>query len=162
MNTISTITKYLVDTNVLIGFSLWKPISLNFNSIFWSKFSDALKNGEWVLLDVVANEVQYDTDLVKWCKEQKKNGLVTKIEDENRSRAVEINDQYKMIDGATGKSEVDTYLIAYAEANNIGIFSRESFRKNAGELYKIPDVCQLLNIKRTNKPKTFLRAIGFN
>ena len=114
------------------------------------------------MLDVVANEVQYDTDLVKWCKEQKKNGLVTKIEDENRGRAVEINDQYKMIDGATGKSEVDTYLIAYAEANNIGIFSRESFRKNTSDLYKIPDVCQLLNIKRTNKPKTFLRAIGFN
>lgn len=157
-----TKTKYLVDTNVLIGFSLWKPISLNLNKEFWSKFSGTLASGEWVLLDVVANEVRYDNDLIKWCNEQKRNGLFTKINDDNKNRAVEINNQYKMIDGSTGKSEVDTYLIAYAEASNLGIFSRESPRKDPAELFKIPDVCQILNIKRINKPKIFLKEIGFN
>lgn len=162
MITSSTKIKYLIDTNVLIGFSLWKPISLKLNSDFWLELSNTLKNGEWILLDVIANEVQYDPDLVKWCKEQKKNGLVTKIEDAHRDRAVELNDQYKMIDGDTGKSEADTYLLAYAEDKSLGIFSRESHRKNSTDLYKIPDVCHLLGIKSTNKPKTFLKEIGFN
>lgn len=154
--------KYLVDTNVLIEFSLWKSMSLNLNNEFWSKLSDALKIGNWVLLDVVVKEVLYDNDLITWFKELNKKGLITKLKDENRERAVEINNLYKMIDETNGKSEVDTFLIAYAEANNLGIFSRESPRKSTDDLYKIPDVCQILNIKRVSKPRVFLKEIGFN
>ncbi len=154
--------KYLLDTNILIGFSLWKPIALKLNENFWLQFSDALKNDEWVLLDVVVNEVKGDKDLIKWCKEQKKNGLIKRINDDNRNRAVKINNQYTMIDQTTGKSTVDTYLVAYAETNNLGIFSRESQRINQTYLYKIPDVCKELGIKRLSKPKAFLREIGFN
>lgn len=161
----STKTKYLVDTNVLIDLSLWKPMSLNFNDEFWVKLKDALKGGDWILLDVVVNEVRFDHDknlLIKWLKDLNKEGLVTKLDDNYRNRGIEINNEYKMIDGSTGKSEVDTYLIAYAEANHLGIFSRESFRKKATDLYKIPDVCKTLNIERVNKPKAFLKDIGFN
>jgi hypothetical protein len=157
--------KYLVDANVLIDLSLWKPISLNWNNEFWLKLSKALEFGDWVLLDVVVKEVKYDHDnnsLIKWLKELNKSGLITKLENEYRVRGVEINNQYRMIDATTGKSEVDTYLIAFAEANNLGIFSRESFRKNIADLYKIPDVCQILNIKRVNKPKAFFKEIGFD
>lgn len=154
--------KYLLDTNVLIGFSLWKPISLKLNDVFWLEFSNALEKDKWVLLDVVAKEVKFDKDLIKWCKEQTKKGLVKKIDDVNRNRAVEINNQYNMIDQSTYKSTVDTYLIAYAEANNLGIFSRESPRIKPTDLYKIPDVCQALSISRINKPKVFLKEIGFN
>jgi Domain of unknown function (DUF4411) len=154
--------KYLVDTNVLIGFSLWKPISLNFNADFWKKFSEALVDEKWVLLDVVSSEVKFDSDLMKWCKEQKDKGVIKKISDVDKNRAVEINNDHKMIDSITGKSTVDTYLVAYAEANGLGVFSRESFRKDSTELYKIPDVCQILKIKQTNKPKIFLKEIGFN
>jgi hypothetical protein len=154
--------KYLLDTNVLIGFSLWKPISLKLNDVFWAEFSNALEKDKWVLLDVVANEVKFDKDLMKWCKEQAKKGLVKKIDDVNRNRAVVINNQYNMIDQSTYKSTVDTYLIAYAEANNLGIFSRESPRIKPTDLYKIPDVCQILNISRLSKPKAFLKEIGFN
>lgn len=67
-----------------------------------------------------------------------------------------------MIDATSGKSEVDTYLIAYAEANNLGIFSRESRRENSRTLYKIPDVCDILNIKHIHSPRFFLEEIGFN
>ena len=161
MNTPAKI-KYLLDANVLIGFSLWKPIALNLNKDFWSKFGDALARGEWVLLDVVVKEIKYDRDLMKWCQEQDKKGVVKKISDNNKSRGVEINNQYKMIDETTLKSTVDTYLIAYAEANNLGVFSRESPRINSKFLYKIPDVCEILNIKRIKSPKFFLKEIGFD
>jgi hypothetical protein len=155
-------TKYLVDTNILIGFSHWKPMSLTFNNQFWSEMEEALANKEWVLVDAVVDEVIYDIDLKKWCKEQVKKGLVDKITDDDRMRAVEINNQYKMIDQASGNSTVDTYLLAYAERNGYGIFSQESPRVNTAGLYKIPDVCDKLQISRIRKPKVFLKEIGFN
>ena len=151
--------KYLVDTNVLIGFSLWTPILLNGG--FWEKLEKSLEDGKWVLLDVVIKEIKYNPELVRWCKKQEKKGLVQKICEDNKYRAIEINNRYKMIDEVTQKSTVDTYLIAYAEANNLGIFSRESPRANPADLYKIPDVCKELNISRIKQPMVFLKSIGF-
>jgi len=154
-------TIYLLDTNILIGFSLWKPMSLKLNDIFWTELTKSLEQGNWILLDVVANEVTSDKDLIAWCKEQKKNKLITELDDDSRDRAVEINKLYPMINQTTFKSEVDTFIIAYAEANSFGIFSRESPRVGSG-LYKIPDVCDILGIARLSKPKAFLKEIGFN
>lgn len=150
---------YILDTNVLFGLSLWIPIKLN--TIFWSKLESALQSGEWILLDVVVGEVTHEGDLKKWCKEQKKNGLVINISDEDRNRAVEINNTYRMIDDTTQKSTVDTYLIAHAEANNLIVFSRESPRGNDTQLYKIPDVCDILKVQHTKSPERFYRAIGY-
>jgi hypothetical protein len=67
--------KYLLDTNVLIEFSVWKPISLNLNKDFWTGFETALRKNDWILLDVVAGEVKYDNDLIGWINNQKKNGI---------------------------------------------------------------------------------------
>ena len=156
---LKTETKFLVDTNVLIGFSLWIPIPLNGG--FWNKLEEALKNDKWVLVDVVVKEIKYNSDLEKWCKKQENKGLVKKICDDNKYKAIKINNQYKMIDEVTHKSTVDTYLIAYAEANNLGIFSRESPRANSTDLYKIPDVCDKLKIERIKQPMVFFKKIGF-
>ncbi len=101
MNTPAKI-KYLLDANVLIGFSLWKPIALNLNKDFWSKFRDALARGEWVLLDVVVKEIKYDRDLMKWCQEQDKKGLVKKISDNDKSRGVFYQQAVEGVDGDRG------------------------------------------------------------
>ena len=143
----------------MIGFSLWLPITLH--GVFWAKFAESLAKGEWILLDVVVKEIKYNPDLQKWCKEQEKKGLVKAIDDTHRDRGVEINNSNKMIDAATGKSTVDTYIIAYAEANKLVLFSRESPMKPGDALYKIPDVCSILKVDRIAKPQIFLEAIGF-
>ena len=114
-----------------------------------------------LLLDAVVREIKYNSELEKWCKEQGKAGLVKNITDVNKARAVEINNQYKMIDETTQKSTVDTYLIAYAEANSLVVFSREGPKGNGDVLYKIPDVCDKLKIKRIRKPEDFMVAIGY-
>ena len=159
MNSAAKRKIYVLDTNVLIGFSLWLPIHLN--GLFWTKTTEALKNGDWVLLDAVVKEVKYNDPLTKWCKEQGQKSLVQAITDVHKTRGVAINNQYKMIDDTTLKSTVDTYLIAYAEANGLIVFSRESPRKNSTELYKIPDVCTALGIQRIAKPEIFMQAIGY-
>ena len=151
---------YLLDANVLFDLSLWLPISLNKN--FWAKLEEALQNGAWVLLDAVVDEIKYDNDgLKKWCEEQKKKGLMQSIDDSHKSRGVEINNQYKMIDETTQRSTVDTYLIACAEAHGLAVLSREGYRKNPNDLYKIPDVCKALNVKIVRKPREFFEAIGY-
>ena len=118
--------------------------------------------GRWVLLDVIYREVKFDRDLLKWCKEQNKKGLVTNIDDGIRNQAININNNYEMIDPLTFKSEADTFLLAFAKINGLGIFSRESKRTKERDLYKIPDVCDIFKIRHTSKPKVFLKEIGFN
>ena len=159
MTTSSDKKIYLLDTNVLINFSLWLPIACH--DTFWAKLAESLARGEWVLLDLVIKEIRYSPDLQKWCKEQERSSLVKAVGDDHKSRGVEINSQYKMIDEATQKSTVDTYIIAYAEANKLVVFSRESAMKPNGPLYKIPDVCSALGVERIAKPEVFLKAINF-
>lgn len=153
----SSTTKYVIDTNTLIGFSLWTPISLN--SHFWNALEDALKNGKWILLDVVVKEILYDKPLQNWCKKQK--AYVTTLSNDDRNEGININNTYPMIDQATFKSTVDTYIIAHAQRNGLGVFSRESPKDPNGTLNKIPDVCRMLGVPCVKKPEAFLNSIGY-
>jgi len=151
---------YVLDTNILVEFSKWLPLDLN--KVFWLKMEESLQKGQWVLLDVAINEVERDNEgLKKWCDDQKKKGLIKNIDDSHRNRAIEINNLYKMIDETTGKSDGDTYLIAYAEANKLVVFSREGYRAKDTDLYKIPDVCGELKVKVIRRPRIFLEAIEY-
>lgn len=152
-------TIYVVDANILIGFSIWNP--LEFEPAFWSKFEKALEDKKWVLLDAVVGEIKYDGELKKWCKQQKDKGLVTAINDEIRNLAIEINNKYKMINIETGNSSVDPFIIAYASENGLGIFTREIHKTPTDLLLKIPDVCKELEIPCIKQPKSFMRSIGF-
>lgn len=159
MNGLQEKRVYILDTNVLIEFYIWIPISLN--KTFWDGLEEALKEDEWILLDVVVDEIRHTPELEKWCERQKRNGLVKRIEDRNRERAIEINNTYKMIDESNGNSTTDTYIIAYAEENKLSIFSRESFRIKENGLFKILEVCQRLNIVTIKRPVKFLESISF-
>ena len=66
-----------------------------------------------------------------------------------------------MIDQNTFKSETDTYIIAYASNNNVGVFSAEMEKLPIEKLYKIPDVCKELKVAFTHIPKVFLESIGY-
>jgi len=151
--------EYVIDTNTLIGFYTWVPISLN--KIFWDKLEVALKEKRWILLDVVVKEILHPKPLADWCKKLKNGGLVTDINDDDRNKAIDINNQYQMIDQDTHKSTVDTYIIAYALNNKKAVFSRETYKTNNDTLYKIPDVCTLFKIEHTKRPEDFLNSIGF-
>lgn len=149
---------YLLDTNILIEFSLWLPIDLY--PSFWKNLAASLAKNEWVLLDEVVAEIKYNKPLEDWCKEQKQRGYITKVSDEDRERAIVINSTYKMIDAASKNSTADTYLLAHAEANQLTILSREGNRKKETDLFKIPDTCKELHIPQERKPRHFYEATG--
>ena len=148
-----------MDTNTLIGFSIWNPIGLN--KTFWEKLESSLKEGRWVLLDVVFKEVTHAGPLKEWCKKQKQVGLVTDISDNDKLSAIEINNNYPMIDQATFNSSGDPYIIAYALNNKVSVFTREIHKTPIEVLHKIPDVCKILNVKVTKEPKEFLESIEY-
>ncbi|PIZ81296.1 MAG: hypothetical protein COY02_02800 [Parcubacteria group bacterium CG_4_10_14_0_2_um_filter_41_6] len=157
----STESVYVIDTNILIGFDIWHPFK-NCPD-FWVKLESAIKDGKVILLDVVVDEVRpYNLGLTKWLKKQKDNGLIIKISDEVREEAVRINNQYKMINQNTGNSIADTYVIAFALLNGVGIFTRESPRKYSNQLYKIPDVCDKFGIAYKRSPAEIMSFIGIN
>lgn len=153
--------RYVLDTNILINFGLFAPIS--FNKSFWNRLEALLDSGDWILLDVVVGEIKYNNDLIAWCKKQKVDGRVTSIDDSHKLRAIAINNQYKMIDTKTFKSEVDTFIIAYAEDKKLTIFTREGYKDplDPKALYKIPDVCKLLKVRFERLPEMFLKNIGY-
>jgi hypothetical protein len=151
--------KYILDTNVLFELAIW--ISPKLNKPFWVKMHESLRDGKWVLLDVIVEEIRRDGDLKKWCKEMKSAGLVTEVTSQQRLRGVEINNAYKIINDATQQSQADVYLIAFAEENKLCIFTRERNKRHNEELYKIPDVCDQLNVNYIRTPEDFYEAMGF-
>lgn len=151
---------YLLDTNILIGLALWHPFKNS--KVFWKKFEEALQRGEWILLDTVVGEIEYEGALKDWCKAQKKLGLVRNLEDSHRERGIAINNMYPMVDEATQKSDNDPYIIAYAEANSLTVFTREGLRKQDDLLHKIPDVCRQLQVPYIRQPEHFMNAIGYS
>lgn len=159
MNNDPSTTKYVMDTNMLIGFSKWIPISLN--KSFWDALESSLEERKWVLLDIVVNEIKFNKPLEDWCKKQKASGLMTNISDADKNGGIKINNDYPMIDQNTFKSETDTYIIAHALNNKLGVFSAEMQKLPADKLYKIPDVCKELGVKFIHKQKDFLESINF-
>jgi hypothetical protein len=152
-------TKYVIDANVLIDLALWYPFGCSDG--FWSQLETVLQQKKFILLDVIVDEVKYSGPLLDWLKKQKKNGLVITMDDSVKEKAIEINNQYKIIDENTGNSQGDAYLIAFALLNNLSIFTREGHRKNEDDLYKIPDACEKLGIKYIRRPKLFFSNIGY-
>ncbi|MFA6422210.1 MAG: DUF4411 family protein [Candidatus Buchananbacteria bacterium] len=157
MNIEENETIFVLDTNILIESAYWYPFE--FFPEFWQVMEKLLKEGRWILLDVVEQEIGGPKKLKKWINTQKVNGLVNKITDEVRSLAAEINDQYQIIDGI--KSQADAYIIAFSKINGCTLFTREGHRKMPSDIYKIPDVCDILAIKYIRYVKDFIRSVGF-
>ena len=160
MSTINSInhTKYIIDTNTIAKFAYWLPLAMH--SDFWNKMENKLHNGEWVLLDCVVGEIKYfGHELNIWMKKQK--NFVTKITQKDFLKAAEINNSYPMIEQSTGRSTVDTYIVAHALNNGLGILSQENSRRLGEKLYKIPDTCSLYNIPCIKRPDTFLKKINY-
>jgi ribosomal protein S8 len=146
----------IIDTNILIGFDRWIPRKTY--SIFWNNLEEKISEGRIILLDVVMNEIK--GDLRVWCKTLKQKGFLSTISSEDRFRALQINQQYPMIDNVTMKSQVDTWIIAYAERNQYMICSRETRKQPNKRIYKIPDTCDALSIEVTSKPSGLYSRTG--
>ncbi len=145
---------YVIDTNILINFRIFTP--MNIHKIFWSRLHAAIASGRIILIKDVAEECK-DKDLKEWIAGVK----ITKINDDIRLRASEINNKYSLITEKAGvvKSEADPVIIAYAEVNDCIVFTYESNRRKKTDPMKIPDVCDELGMDYERVPVTVLENI---
>ena len=154
--------KYLIDANILIKFQHFTP--REYHQRFWQALADQVKQGKIVILDKVAEECR-GRWLNIWLQESDISQLVVTVDSATRQKAVEINDQYQMITqepGGSLKSVADTYMIAYAQQNNLSIFSDEQGKRPPQTVNKIPDVCDDLQIGYKRNPIAVMHELQFD
>ncbi len=149
-------TTYVIDTNILINWSIFTP--MEFHTTFWKQLSDCIQSKQIIVIQDVADECKFGL-LKGWVTEQ----TIIPIDDGVRQRAIEINDKYTLITQKSGstKSEADPVIIAYAEKNHYGVFSYESKKKPFDNVNKIPDVCEDLDISCERWTAKILKEINF-
>ena len=134
-------TNYAIDANILINLHIFA--AQEYHPQFWSRLADMVNQGRVVIIQDIAQECR-DKPLKEWLKQVK----VTKIDQATALRAVAINNQYPIITVVNGqiKSKADPRLIACAQAKSLHVLTYEQGRRHPRQPYKIPDVCQKLNI----------------
>ena len=145
---------YVIDANILISFRIFTP--MNIHKIFWRRLYAAIASGRIILIKDVAEECKYEP-LKGWVAGVK----ITKINDDLRYRALEINNTYSLITERDGivKSKADPVIIAYAEKNNCTVFTHEAKRKSEQDPMKIPDACDKLGVLCKRWPDQVLENI---
>ena len=152
---------YVLDTNIFINLKIFLPPEMFV--LFYEKLFSSIKEGKVVLLECVLKELEKGTnnELDIFLQKCKDNNLITKT-DSFIERGVEINNNYKMIDETSRKSEADTIIIAFCEQSEYYILlTREGYKKENDFLYKIPDVCKILKVKFNRKMEDFYNYIGY-
>ena len=154
-------TKYALDTNILINFEIFTPDQYHKN--FWKELSRKVEQGQIVIIEDIANECRRGF-VKKWVGSLRKAKHITELDDRTRQAAIKINSQYKLTQsGASGriKSQADAPLIAYARAHNLVVFTYEQKKRNPNDPNKIPDVCDQLAIKWMRWPKKVMGTLAF-
>ena len=155
-------SKYVIDANILISFHIFTPGA--YHQKFWNELERQVAAGNITVLEEIANECK-DPFLQTWLAGLKQKGLITKVNNDVRQRALQLNAKHQIVTiDSTGriKSQADTYLLAYAQKHNLSIFTYESSRRNPQDPPKIPDVCQAEGINYQRFPFPVMRQLAFS
>lgn len=152
---------YVIDSNFFISFhsDLLPP---DIYPAFWDKLKAHYVKGNWLLLDCVKNEIEKGKDtLVDWIKDPCFTPLdTTEVQTINSYRMImndlQNNSQYS--DEAKGKYAgcADSWIVAFAYANNFIIVTRETSKPKSKSNIKIPDIANHHGVK-TMDVNTFMR-----
>lgn len=148
--------KYVIDTNILIKFERFAPPE--FHQTFWKYLLKNVENGNIIIIEDIDKEWKAGKLKKPFSKH------ITKVADNVREKAVQINNKYGLITEDIGgkiKSKADPVLIAYAQVHNCSVFTDEGYRKTSNDPMKIPDVCKQLNIHCQRLPSHVFEAIDF-
>jgi hypothetical protein len=144
---------YSVDTSGwLDGWQRYYPADV-FPSL-WSKLDDLITAGEIISSEEVYLELKRkDDDLHAWIQARKQ--MLVPLDEAIQVHAVGLLDEFpRLVDTLRGRSKADPFVIATAMARGAVVVTGEPL---TGKLDKprIPDVCQLKNIRCI----TFLQMI---
>jgi len=151
--------KYCIDTSALLD--AWvRWYAPDILPTFWEKIDQTISEGRLLSSEEVLHELERkegDT-LYKWAGQRR--SIFLPLDDAVQKAHIEIMGQFgRLVDGRTGKSYADPWVIATAVVNDCTVVTGEI---GTGSLTrpKIPDVCASLGIDCISVMK-LIRAEGW-
>lgn len=150
-------TIYVIDACALIDAARNYNMSKKSFSHIWVTLDDLIQNGELISSTEIMDELK-DDDLKIWAKQHKECFLP--LTRDVQAKTTEVLSQFPTLIKirSTGNSNADPFLIATAVLQGGTIVTNEKLGDNKTKDYKIPNVCQALNIPYMNL-HTFLDQI---
>lgn len=150
-------TIYVIDACALIDAARNYNMSKKSFSHIWAALDDLIQNGELISSTEIMDELK-DDDLKAWAKQHKECFLP--LTRDVQAKTTEVLSQFPTLIKirSTGNSNADPFLIATAVLQGGTIVTNEKLGDNKTKDYKIPNVCQALNIPYMNL-HTFLDQI---
>ena len=150
-------TIYVIDACALIDAARNYNMSKKSFSHIWAALDDLIQNGELISSTEILDELK-DDDLKAWAKQHKECFLP--LTRDVQAKTTEVLTQFPTLIKirSTGNSNADPFLIATAALQGGTIVTNERLGDSKTKDYKIPNVCQALNIPYMNL-HTFLDHI---
>ena len=150
-------TIYVIDACALIDAARNYNMSKKSFSHIWADLDDLIQNGELISSTEIMDELK-DDDLKAWAKQHKECFLP--LTRDVQAKTTEVLTQFPTLIKirSTGNSNADPFLIATAALQGGTIVTNERLGDSKTKDYKIPNVCQALNIPYMNL-HTFLDHI---
>lgn len=139
--------KYLIDTDVLIGF--YESIPMEIYETQWELIKSYISEEKIILCEAVVGEVKKADELKQWLSQFSKNIVPCYTREVIVEAKTIINDFPKLIDVVNPSDQADPYVIAVAKLNNYTVLSNEILSEG-GKKMKIPYVCKQLSIDCMN------------
>ena len=150
-------TIYVIDACALIDAARNYNMSKKSFSHIWAALDDLIQNGELISSTEIMDELK-DDDLKAWAKQHKECFLP--LTRDVQAKTTEVLTQFPTLIKirSTGNTNADPFLIATAALQGGTIVTNERLGDSKTKDYKIPNVCQALNIPYMNL-HTFLDHI---
>ena len=150
-------TIYVIDACALIDAARNYNMSKKSFSHIWAALDDLIQNGELISSTEIMDELK-DDDLKAWAKQHKECFLP--LTRDVQAKTTEVLSQFPTLIKirSTGNSNADPFLIATAALQGGTTVTNERLGDSKTKDYKIPNVCQALNIPYMNL-HTFLDHI---
>ena len=142
-------TIYVIDACALIDAARNYNMSKKSFSHIWAALDDLIQNGELISSTEIMDELK-DDDLKAWAKQHKECFLP--LTRDVQAKTTEVLTQFPTLIKirSTGNSNADPFLIATAALQGGTIVTNERLGDSKTKDYKIPNVCQALNIPYMN------------
>ena len=150
-------TIYVIDACALIDAARNYNMSKKSFSHIWTTLDNLIQIGELISSTEIMDELK-DDDLKIWAKQHKE--CFIPLTRDVQEKTTEVLSKFPTLIKirSTGNSNADPFLIATAVLQGGTIVTNEKLGDNKTKDYKIPNVCQALNIPYMNL-HTFLDQI---
>ena len=142
-------TTYVIDACALINAAQNYNMSKKSFAHIWESLDDMIRRGELISSSEIMDELK-DDDLQAWAKQHKE--CFVPLTKEVQEKTTEVLSKFPTLIKirSTGNSNADPFLVATAALQGGTIVTDERLGDSNTKDYKIPNVCQALNIPYIN------------